>query len=169
MLPDAPPLIVTATLDDETTSRLDALRRQHFPPERNVLAAHLTLFHHLPGEEVAEVTDALAWAARRPPFEVSVPGVRSLGRGVAVRVESPELLAVRAALAARFDPWLRPQDRQRFAAHVTVQNKVTSERARALLDQLSAQLAPTTATATGLSLFRYLGGPWEPVTSVRFG
>jgi len=161
-------LIVTLALDDDSTARLDALRRTHFPPGRNVLAAHLTLFHHLPGDQVAEVRDALAEVARRPAFEVALPGVRSLGRGVAVRVESAPLLAVRAELAARFEPWLTPQDRQPFSAHVTVQNKGTPERARAVLDQLSAELAPSTATATGLQLFRYLGGPWEPVAVCAF-
>ncbi len=165
---DDRPLIVTATLDDETTARLEALRRSHFPPERNVLDAHLTLFHHLPGEEVAEVSEVLEQVSRRPAFEVWLPGVRSLGRGVAVRVDSPELVAARAELAAAFDRWLRPQDRQRFSPHVTVQNKVTAERARTLLDQLASQLPPTAATATGLRLFRYLGGPWEPVASFAF-
>ena len=46
---------------------------------------------------------------------------------------------------------------------MTVQNKVTPERARTLLAELAAGFAPYDVTATGLGLWRYLGGPWEPV------
>jgi len=41
----AGPLIVTAELAPEDFAWLDALRRHHFPPERNQLRAHLTMFH----------------------------------------------------------------------------------------------------------------------------
>ena len=42
------PLIVTATLPPSEFAWADALRRAHFPPERNYLQAHVTLFHALP-------------------------------------------------------------------------------------------------------------------------
>ncbi len=42
------PLIVAAIFGAQDHMYLDGLRRTHFPPERNRLAAHLTLFHHLP-------------------------------------------------------------------------------------------------------------------------
>ena len=44
----AGPLIVTAELGPADFAWLDAQRRAHFPPERNQLAAHLTMFHALP-------------------------------------------------------------------------------------------------------------------------
>lgn len=182
---DPQPLILTLGLDPESQDRLDALRRRHFPPERNHLAEHVTLFHHLPGDELDEVVGHVREVARRPPFEVPVEGVRSLGRGVALRLASAELLELRADLARRFAGWLGPQDRQRFAPHVTVQNKVSPERARALLETLTHDLAaaptdapthaptaegavPSSATATGLLLWRYLGGPWRPECTVTF-
>ena len=50
--PDAPrravPLIVTALMGDADFAYFDGLRRHHYPSDRNVLRAHLTLFHHLP-------------------------------------------------------------------------------------------------------------------------
>jgi 2'-5' RNA ligase len=175
---DPQPLILTLGLDPASQETLDALRRAHFPPERNHLAAHVTLFHHLPGEELAEVVEQVREVARRAPFEVRVEGVRSLGRGVAVRLASQELLELRADLARRFAGWLTPQDRQRFAPHVTVQNKVTPERARALLDSLTHELTagagtsraplPASVTATGLLVWRYLGGPWRPESALTF-
>ena len=76
---------------------------------------------------------ALARAARgRAGFAVRVGGVRSLGRGTALRVEAPEAAAVRAALARAFAGWLTPQDRQGWRPHVTIQNKVAPDAARAL-------------------------------------
>ena len=51
---------------------------------------------------------------------------------------------------------------------MTVQNKVPPDRARALLAELQAGFAPYDVTATGLALWRYLGGPWEHVETAPF-
>ncbi|OMQ14844.1 hypothetical protein A7K94_0213685, partial [Modestobacter sp. VKM Ac-2676] len=89
------PLIVTLLLDDAAQQRFDRLRAEHFPAERNHLQAHVTLFHALPGERLAEVREELRTAAARPPFDVAVTGVRFLGRGVAIDLAATELTAVR--------------------------------------------------------------------------
>ncbi len=161
------PLILTLTLDDDAQARFDGLRRRHFPPERNHLAAHVTLFHALPDTAAvrADVRDA---AERRAPFPVAVTGLRSLGRGVAYVLAAPDLTELRRDLAYGWEHLLTQQDRQRHAPHVTVQNKVTPEAARALLADLGAGFAPHTVTGTGLALWRYLGGPWEPVDRYPF-
>jgi len=91
-----------------------------------------------------------------------------LGRGVALRIASPTLLALRADLAARFRPFLTAPDRERFRPHVTVQNKVSRAQARRTLATLPARFAPFTATAEGLQLWRYRGGPWAPLAAVPF-
>ena len=162
------PLVLTLELDDAAQSRFDALRRAHFPAERNHLQAHVTLFHALPGAQEGRVRDDLERSAQRPAYDVDVVRVRSLGRGVAYDLRSAELAAQRADLAAAWAPWLTPQDARPHAAHVTVQNKVTPERARALLAELEAAFAPYAVRATGLVLWRYLGGPWEPLGRYRF-
>ena len=41
-------LIVTAAMGAEDFAWLDRQRRAYFPPERNQLSAHLTMFHALP-------------------------------------------------------------------------------------------------------------------------
>jgi predicted GNAT family acetyltransferase/2'-5' RNA ligase len=167
---DPAPLILSAVLDEPVQRRLDALRRAHFPPERNHLDAHVTLFHQLPGAEVDAVAAAVAGAAREHPEpDVEVTGVRSLGRGVAVTLASPALAAVRAALAREWAPWLTPQDRtKRGDLHVTVQNKVTPAAARALLARLSPVVVPERTRAVALALWRYRDGPWEPVDRFAF-
>ena len=164
-----PPLIVTAALAPDLQQRFDRLRREHFPPERNHLDAHVTLFHHLPAEEEAAVAADLTAAAARPAPVVEVAGVRFLGRGVAYDLRSPGLDAVREELAQRWWGWLGAQDRARHRPHVTVQNKVAPDAARAVHAALSAAFVPESAPVVALRLWRYLGGPWEPVSSHRFG
>jgi 2'-5' RNA ligase len=156
------PLILTLGFDAASFARLDALRRAHFPPERNLIPAHLTLFHALPGAEAAAIAATLAvCAAAAPPPRLRFAGLRSLGRGVALQAESPALLALRAGLARQWSGWLSAQDRQGFRPHVTVQNKVDPPAARDLLDRLSAGFTPWDARGEALLLWHYRGGPWE--------
>ncbi len=94
--------------------------------------------------------------------------MRFLGRGVAFTLRSPELARLRERLAAAWRPWLGAQDRQPFRPHVTVQNKVAPDAARALHAELSAGFAPFAAQGRGLLLWRYLGGPWEAELEAPF-
>ncbi len=163
------PFILTLRLEPRLQGVLDALRHEHFPPERNFLAAHVTLFHALPGDrEVALRRDLSEVAAATPPLGVTLPGVGHWGKGVFVKLESPGLLAVRARLRAGWEPWLTRQDRQGYRPHVTVQNKVSKERAQALYEHLSATWHPLGGSALGLELWRYLGGPWAFVAAFDF-
>ena len=162
------PLVVTLLLDQATQTRFDDLRRRHFPPERNHLAAHVTVFHALPGEREDAVLDDVAELAPAAPLPLRVTRVRSLGRGVAYDLEGGEVAALRARLAERWAPWLTPQDRQRWRPHVTVQNKVDAAVARDLHARLEREFVPVGAEATGLAVWRYRGGPWEPVAERLF-
>ena len=97
------PLILTLGLDAEATARFDALRTAHFPPDRLVVGAHLTLFHALPGEREAEVAGVVrAAAAQAGPLHLVCDRVLRLGRGVALHVDGPGLAELRAAVAAPF-------------------------------------------------------------------
>jgi 2'-5' RNA ligase len=157
------PLILSLGMDDASFARLDGLRRAHFPPERNHLSAHLTLFHALPGARLAEIAANLgALAAGIAPLPLRFSGLRSLGRGVAITVESPPLLRLRGLLAASWHDMLGAQDRHGFRPHVTVQNKVEPAAARALLAGLEAGFTPWEGTGQALLLWHYRGGPWEP-------
>lgn len=156
------PLILTLALDADSQAYFDELRRQHFPPKINYLAAHVTLFHHLPGEDEALLKDELAAASRAlGPLPVQVAGLRSLGRGVAFNLENAELRALHRRLQTAWAPRLTPQDQQKLQPHVTVQNKVDPAAARQLLAELQADFQPFAATGTGLKLWAYRGGPWE--------
>ncbi|MDF2494649.1 MAG: 2-5 ligase family protein [Sphingomonas sp.] len=163
------PIIVTALFDKADHAWFDALRRAHFPPERNVLAAHLTMFHHLPPSTAAEVKQRLASETRgvpRPAATLQAPF--SLGRGVAYRIDSDELVAVRQRLADAFVGLLTPQDQAGWRPHVTIQNKVEPPVARALLAQLRAEFRPRPLQIAGLAAWWYRGGPWELLSRHMF-
>jgi len=163
------PLIVTALLPPELQSRMDALRREHFPPERNHLSAHVTLFQALPPSCEAELRQVLARiVARNAPPMGRVEGVMSLGGGTAVRLASRALLAIRDELAEHFEMLLTAQDQHRPRLHVTVQNKVPPKEAKALQASLSPQLRPQDFRFVGLALHAYCGGPWRHLKSWSF-
>ncbi|HEV7253674.1 MAG TPA: 2'-5' RNA ligase family protein [Mesorhizobium sp.] len=157
------PLILTLRLDERCSTFFEAERRRYFPPERNFIPAHVTLFHHLPGERQAEIEADLRTAARgQSPFPVQVSGLRFLGKGVAYRLEAPAFTDLRERLSRVWAAHLTPQDRQKIAPHVTIRNKVEPATAKKLFERLSASFRPFTAQAEGLLLWGYRGGPWSP-------
>ncbi|MAU97542.1 MAG: phosphoesterase HXTX [Fulvimarina sp.] len=164
------PLILTLGFDAASFTHLDAMRRRHFPAERNFIPAHLTLFHHLPGEREQDIAATLRSVARDvAPIPLAVTGLRFLGRGTACEIHAPRLAELRRDLAARWRDHLTPQDAQGFRAHVTIQNKVPAAEARATFETLRAEFSPFAATGTGLLLWRYRGGPWEEAGTFPFG
>lgn len=164
------PLILTLRMDRGSFFRFERLRQTHFPAHRNFIPAHLTLFHHLSGDDPGAIAADIASVLRtRAPVRLNATGLRFLGRGVAYTFDAPELGALRGELAARWAASLTPQDRQAFRPHVTVQNKADSEVARMLKQRLEAEFQPFEVTGEGLLLWRYLGGPWEPLGDFPFG
>ena len=162
------PLIVTAELPEALQSRADLLRAAHFPPERNFLKAHVTLFHALPAMVEDELCEVLAAEAKAAPVAARLEGAMSLGRGTALRIVSPAMLAVRERIAERFHGMLTPQDSHAPRLHVTIQNKVTPDQAKSLQAALAASIVPRDFAFRGLALHRYRGGPWDAVQRWTF-
>ena len=158
------PIVVTALFGPADHAYLDGLRRMHFPPERNLLAAHLTMFHHLPPSLLAELRRRLGDETRQVPAPPArLAGPISLGGGVAFRVESTGLAAIRARLADAFAPMLTPQDAAGWRPHVTIQNKVAAAVARDTQHALALGFVPRPLAIAGLGAWYYRGGPWEPI------
>jgi 2'-5' RNA ligase len=161
-------IIVTATFGDGDNGWLQELRRTHYPPERNRVPAHLTLFRQLPPSLEAELGTRLArFAASRPPF-ATLAGVMDLGEGTALRVESEELIRIRDELAEVFHGLLTPQDAAHWRPHVTIQNKVARREARALQQLLRATFRPRPLAIRALASWRYRDGPWEALKTHPF-
>lgn len=163
------PIIMTATMAAADQAWANGLRRMHYPPERNLVDAHITLFHHLPGHFEAEiVARTRALAAEFAPPTAGLSEVMSLGQGVAYRIHAPDLLVIRNMMAEAMHGMLTVQDQGQPRLHITIQNKANPAAARALLAQLKAEFVPRPLTITGLALHRYIGGPWEPIGNWRF-
>lgn len=161
-------LIVTALLGDEDFAWLDALRLRHYPPERNRVPAHLTLFQGLPPSAEAEIRHQLSLTAKGPPPRAELSGILDLGTGTAFRIASDDLDRIRDELADHFHGLLSAADRGGWIPHVTVQNKVDRRAARALAMGLERDFRPRPLRIAGLSLERYLGGPWERLGAWKF-
>ncbi len=166
---DPRPLILTALLEPAVQARFEALRREHYPSALNRVPAHVSLFHHLPGRELESVKRRLKLlCGQMPPPTIEVTGLRALGKGVAFKLRSPALDAFHDALAEGWDTLLIPQDRAGYLAHVTVQNKVTSAKARSTQAALERSFAPFTTRAIAVEIWRYRDGPWEALGAVAF-
>lgn len=156
------PLILTAELPPELHRNYTDLRRQHFPPERNYLEAHVTLFHAIPAQCEDELRRYLArLTGEVPPLKGAVEGLMSLGGGTAIKLSSADLLDLRDEIAEHFRGMLTQQDQHRPRLHVTIQNKVTAKEAKALHAQLAGMIEKREFSFPGLALHAYRGGPWE--------
>ncbi len=164
-MPSGQPLILTLRLDQKNREFFNARRREHFPVGKNLVDAHLTLFHQLPDEqETIEIVKAFD----QKPFIIEVIGLMNLGAGIAYRLESKILQELHKNLSGLFARRLIPQDRQGFRPHITVMNKSTPEKARELMSVISAGFHPFFVGATGLSLWIYQDGPWQHVLDTDF-
>ena len=152
-----PTYILTAELDNASFHWLDQLRRTHFPPDRNVLPAHLTLFHRL-SEGQLELLRGLDLPSCALHLEYAGPVL--LGSGVAIRVSSPALQRLRSDLRNSLGELSR-QDAQGWRPHVTIQTKVTAAIARKLFDDLAGRFPVRAGSMRGLLAWQYLGGPWS--------
>ncbi|WP_338466549.1 2'-5' RNA ligase family protein [Novosphingobium sp. ZN18A2] len=158
------PFIVTAELPRDVFAWADGLRRAHFPPERNHLEAHVTLFHALAPSLFEELKPLLQRiVAEHPPQPARITGIMPLGKGTALRIESPGMTAIREDIAEHFHGALTAQDNHPLRLHITIQNKVGVDKAKALQAELSAAFRSRDFAFRGLGLHIYRGGPWEAV------
>ena len=163
------PFIVTAELPPDLFKWADALRRTHFPPERNWLQAHVTLFHSFAPSLRRELPALLARiAAEYAPPSARIDGLMDLGQGTALAIVSPAMLAIREVIADHFHGALTAQDQHAPRLHITIQNKVPREAARALQAELVGLLESRRFKFTGLGLHLYCNPHWQLQGTWRF-
>jgi hypothetical protein len=163
------PIIVSALFGRADFDFFDEQRRRWFPPERNSLPAHLTLFHHLPPSVKDELKSLMRHETLADIPYAELTSLFSLGGGVAYRIISPELELIRDHIADRFASLLIPQDRANWRAHVTIQNKVRPAVAKQLLSELDRDFRPRPISISGLAAWWYRDGPWELIAAYGFG
>lgn len=165
----ARPFIVTAALPADIQGWAEGLRRAHYPPERNQLHAHVTMFHAFAPSLIDELKDFLPQIAREfAPPDAMISGVMDLHTGTAIALQSQPLLDLRAMIAEHFHGSLTAQDLHEPRPHITIQNKVTKREARALQAALAPQIEPRWFTFPALELYLYEGGPWTLVKQMSF-
>jgi hypothetical protein len=155
-----PSLILTLKLDQSAESYFQNLRIQHYPPSRNQIPAHISLFHYLPGEDESQIEKDLKSVCQRDQFSLQILPPKLMGAGVMFPVKSPELEAMHATLKHKWQRWLKPQDLQGYRPHIVVQNKVSREIAQTTLINLNFDHPFSAVIAEGLLLWEYQNGPW---------
>ena len=162
-------LLLTLGLDTDSQNLFQSLRDKYYPPALNIVPAHVSLFHNLPGAELSPLEQDILAELPNASFEMRVSKLHFMGKGFFFYLESEALLALRRELSARWDQWLIPQDRQRYKPHIVVQNKTAAVRARADFAHMEAEFEPFTVRAESLLLWQYLNGPWRLERVFTFG
>ncbi len=154
-------LILTAKMNAETQDFFNHLRHLHFPPERNFLDAHITVFHKLPLTERSRITEDLKRVCETTnSFEISFSKVIFYGKGTGISADAQKLVGIRQTLTDTWKPLLSRQDLQKFRPHITIQNKVESTNARRFYEKFQSSWQTVTGKIVGFDLWRYENGPW---------
>lgn len=161
------PLIITLELEEEAKQFFTEQRTAYFPKHINYLDAHLTLFHAVPPGEMI-IYSTIESVCKRVSFDIVVSDLRNIGNGVAYSIESKELQEMHVVMQKAFDPFLVSKDRQILWPHITIQNKATAFKAQMLHEKLQKEFKPFSCKATGIGIYKYLGGPWEKTGNVLF-
>lgn len=159
---------MTAELPPDVLAWADGLRKAHFPPERNRLQAHVTLFHALPPSVEDELRQVLSELAAAPPPSARIAGLMKLGGGTALAIDCPAMIELHRVIAERMHGLLTRQDAQPLKLHITIQNKVTAQAARELQETLGPTLRPRAFRFYGFSLHAYEDGPWRFLRTFPF-
>lgn len=162
------PVILTLKINEEAAKYFTGLRTKHFPAERNYLDAHLTLFHHLPGNEPTIFEAVKTVCSQQKQINLQVTQVVSIGAGVAFKLEAEAVKQIHKKLQQQWQQWLTPQDKQALWPHITIQNKADRQTAIQLQQELSLDFKPFEIQGLGLSLWEYLGGPWKLIETLDF-
>lgn len=163
------PLIVTAEMPRDIFRRANHLRRTYYPADRNQVDAHVTLFRTLPPSAEEEIKTALKRAASEArAVSATITAIRMMGEAVVMEIDSPPMVAIAAILADSLYGLLTQQDQHMPRLHITVANKLSVRESRDVLSALQRDFAPADFTFSGLSLYRYRGGPWDHVQTFAF-
>jgi hypothetical protein len=159
-------LIVTLALDDLSPRTFNGLRTEYFPPSRLVVGAHVSLVHAIPDAlEHTLLQHVQRGCTAQAPFILAVKRLRFLGRGVAYDLVSADAVRLRAILREIAAAALTAHDAAPWSPHITIQNRVIPQFARATMQTLGTIELTCPITAVGIAVWRYLGGPWPPVAA----
>ncbi|KAL8792204.1 MAG: hypothetical protein Q9195_005226 [Heterodermia aff. obscurata] len=165
--------VLTLRTNREFHERINDLRKQYFPPQLNKLDAHITLFHALPGSQLASiVSDLLETARTQQRFQIKTLKPLKYAHGVALDASNEDAHRLWTAFERKWGPagadFLSKQDRQ-FKAHYTVQNKVEKEVADQTWEEVRDRFESDQGEAIGFTLYKYMkSGHWRFQRTFKF-
>lgn len=167
--------VLTLLTDRAHHDRMTALRKRYFPPRINKLAAHLTLFHALPGSKLESsiVPTIQELAARTSPFTVRADSPFRMKKGFAVSVSEGGKQGGNIHKSLQ-RPWkaegfLSDQDAGGARLHYTLMNKVDDElEVSSAYQELVESWQGDEGMVEGLALWRYERGYWKWVRKFDF-
>jgi hypothetical protein len=116
----AAPLILTVALPEALQQQADAVRNALAPAAAVRAPAHLSLFRHLPGLQLAEVVNRIRRAAARPAPALAVGAPTRRGGRWMAPVTEPGLDALRAELADQLHGLIAPGDHAPPHLHISL-------------------------------------------------
>lgn len=169
--------IVTLLTDRAHHQRTTEMRDKYFPKRLNKLAAHLTLFHALPGSKLeSQILPVIQdVASRTERFQLHAARPFTLKKGIAISV--PKHQGAQQALDVHRmlqQPWreagfLSDQDNGGCRIHYTIMNKVDDEaEVQKAFDEVQNEWKGSWGTVEGLGLYRYDRGFWKWVRRFDF-
>lgn len=163
-----PPLILTLQLLPETAAFFNERRKRYYPAYANRVAAHLTLFYHLPGDD-PRIVESIARATLREAFDVQVTGLQQFSNGVAYTLSSAELEEWHSALQREWKELLIAKDQAPLQPHITIAGKLTAYKTQELYRQLAGMEYPQVIKGIGVEVWRYQKNSWLKEETYPFG
>ncbi|CZT14862.1 uncharacterized protein RCC_00797 [Ramularia collo-cygni] len=167
--------VLTLLTDRAHHDRMTALRKKYFPSKINKLAAHLTLFHALPGSKLESsiLPTIKELAGQTAPFHVRAESPFRMKKGFAVSISEGGKQGGEIHRALQ-GPWkaegfLSDQDAGGARLHYTLMNKVDDENAvSSAYQELVENWRGDGGMVEGLALWRYERGYWKWVRKFDF-
>ncbi|GAB7365875.1 hypothetical protein MBLNU230_g7205t1 [Neophaeotheca triangularis] len=162
--------VLTLLTDKEHHIRMTNLRNSYFPKKINKLAAHLTLFHALPGSKLEDaiIPTLEITAAETSEFRVHAAKPFRMKKGIAISIPKHEGASKCQDIHKRLqDEWLpqkflSEQDAGGCRVHYTICNKVDDDTVvDKYLQEVQSSFKGDWGTVTGLGLWRYDRGFWR--------
>ncbi|KAI4155285.1 MAG: hypothetical protein LQ340_001092 [Diploschistes diacapsis] len=163
--------VLTLQTDRDLHEKMSALRMAHFPKALNVLDAHITIFHALPGSKLEQIeADIQKIAEDTFRYKISTAKPFQLSRGIAIHLYQGKGDTRHLRKRFRNLEWfqlLSEQDRKDvFEPHFTIKNKVADRKLRKKsLEEVNKTLEAEESgcfrgVATGLRLWLYREDGW---------
>lgn len=172
------PILLTAKFNVSLQHKLQILRNQYFPPDRNIVPVHCMLFHNLPYHNIDVMRHQLSDTMSKQQqysthWHVTLPSLMKLGKGVAITVQCKQLTCLHKQLQQLWYNDLIAQDKQSYRPHIVIQNKVTPDIAKQTYDELTEQDILQQFSGggyiIGLELWYYQqNGTWSHITDILF-